>query len=770
MNAKSPVDGKMTLYKLNTPIKSFNTYVFDCDGVLLDSNRVKTDAFYNAVLSYGEAAAQAFADYHKANGGISRQKKFEYFFLNILNHAVLPQEKYQTALDEYSKLTAEGLVSCEVLPGVLEFLTSLPSQAKKYVVSGGAQDEVRWVLEAKGLAKFFDGIYGNPIDKLTLVKNLELKDSDYPGVFFGDARYDHEVARNFDLDFVFLSAVSDFDGWKEYVENHSLQTFESFTSLGITAQIAEKKALIEKEQIESESPAEVVEKKRKAYFFGFPFSKERKSTFTGGHTIGPGVVSTLLEETNSSAILFTSSASHYVSWESVNSVNQRVAFWDTAADSTVGISELEIQKYYSILPTVQEMIERNQLARKKVFFDPKYQISSSVRSVAINKIAFWIDQVKKDNIEFYINSNVPHLADDYVCYCVCRANDIPTAFPYRMPIVPGVSARLYIPESLYNHDDVYTRNGQLISYSRKENYGDELPADLNLIYQKVVLGDFTLGTLSKEVLSRNGGQPPKQYTPSEKSKTLFKNVKENIIDKRSWFDFFYAKQTYSTMICNKKEYDKLCISEIPKSPFVYYALHMQPEASSSPLGGFFADQLRAIRFISDNLPKGWKLLVKEHPHQKLEERPVNFYSDIMKSTNVNLISMKYSSDHLQEKSNAIATLTGTAAFEAWLKKKPALVLGNIIYQSAPGIYRIRSKSDIDYAFLQLESGVLHSDNDIWHYLSFLGLASFFGHLDAYIDPSIPVYDLDLDENEKEIGYRLSTAINVQANKFEGVAL
>ncbi|MFC7367433.1 HAD family hydrolase [Vreelandella zhaodongensis] len=756
----------MTKYKLNTPIKSFNTYVFDCDGVLLDSNRVKTDAFYNAVLPYGESVAQAFVDYHKANGGVSRQKKFEYFFLNILKHAVLPQEKYQTALDEYSKLTAEGLIRCEVLPGVRKFLTSLPSQAKKFVVSGGAQDEVRWVLEAKGLATFFDGIYGNPIDKLALVKNLELKDSDYPGVFFGDARYDHEVATKFDLDFIFLSAVSDFGEWKEYVEKNNLQAFNDFFSV-----IAASQALpMENDTAEVESTPGVVSKKRKAYFFGFPFSKERKSTFTGGHTIGPGVVNKLVEETNSTAILFTSSASHYVSWDSVNSVNQRVAFWDTAADSIVGVSDTEMQKYYSFLPTVQEMIERNQLARKKIFFDPKYQISSSVRKIAINKIAFWVEQVKNDNVAFYINSNVPHLADDYACYCVCRANNIPTAFPYRMPIVPGVSARLYIPESLYNHDDVYARNGQLISYNRQERYGDELPADLNLIYQEVVLGDFTLGTLSKEVLSRNGGQPPKQYTPPEKSKTLFRNVKENIINKRSWFDFFYAKQAYSTMICNKKEYDKLCISEIPKSPFVYYALHMQPEASSSPLGSFFADQLRAIRFISDNLPKGWKLLVKEHPHQKLEERPVNFYSDIMKSTNVNLISMKYSSDQLQEKSNAIATLTGTAAFEAWLKKKPALVLGNIIYQSAPGIYKIRSKGDIEYAFSQLKSGVLHKESDIWHYLSFLGLASFFGHLDAYIDPSIPVYDLDLDENEKEIGHRLSTAINVQANKLEGVDL
>src|SRR5690606_28142226 len=62
------------------------TLVFDCDGVVLDSNRVKTEAFYQVALPYGEAAAQAFVAYHTANGGISRYKKFAHFL-----HEIVPQ-------------------------------------------------------------------------------------------------------------------------------------------------------------------------------------------------------------------------------------------------------------------------------------------------------------------------------------------------------------------------------------------------------------------------------------------------------------------------------------------------------------------------------------------------------------------------------------------------------------------------------------------------------------------------------------------------------
>ncbi|NLC22432.1 MAG: HAD family hydrolase, partial [Halomonadaceae bacterium] len=37
---------------MNFELKAYLTLVFDCDGVVLDSNRVKTEAFYQATLPY----------------------------------------------------------------------------------------------------------------------------------------------------------------------------------------------------------------------------------------------------------------------------------------------------------------------------------------------------------------------------------------------------------------------------------------------------------------------------------------------------------------------------------------------------------------------------------------------------------------------------------------------------------------------------------------------------------------------------------------------
>ncbi|MEX0732982.1 MAG: HAD family hydrolase [Aquisalimonadaceae bacterium] len=202
---------------------AYASYVFDCDGVLLDSNAVKTDAFRQAALAYGEAEAEALVDYHKAHGGISRQDKFRHFFLDILAQAELPEPAYQRLLAVYAEQVWTGLESCRIAPGALEVLQALPTDSRRYVVSGGAEDEVRRVLEQKGLAKYFHGIYGNPANKHDLVARIQSEHGwAEPALFIGDARYDHVVAAAYGMDFLFVSGLSEFVGWSAYAAEREI--------------------------------------------------------------------------------------------------------------------------------------------------------------------------------------------------------------------------------------------------------------------------------------------------------------------------------------------------------------------------------------------------------------------------------------------------------------------------------------------------------------------------------------------------------------------
>ena len=63
-------------------LSKYQTLIFDCDGVLLNSNKIKTEAFYEVTKPYGDEAAQTLKNYHILNGGVSRYQKFD-FFLKI---------------------------------------------------------------------------------------------------------------------------------------------------------------------------------------------------------------------------------------------------------------------------------------------------------------------------------------------------------------------------------------------------------------------------------------------------------------------------------------------------------------------------------------------------------------------------------------------------------------------------------------------------------------------------------------------------------------
>lgn len=120
------------------------------------------------------------------------------------------------------------------------------------------------------------------------------------------------------------------------------------------------------------------------------------------------------------------------------------------------------------------------------------------------------------------------------------------------------------------------------------------------------------------------------------------------------------------------------------TPFVYFPLHLQPEAQTAPLGGVFVDQYLAVELLSRALPPGWLLLVKEHPAQRLAKRDYGFYEHLGRLRNVRLVSRKVSTFRLAEEGRAVASITGTAGWEALFAGKPVLVLGNAFYRGAPG--------------------------------------------------------------------------------------
>lgn len=213
---------------------SYATLVFDCDGVVLDSNKVKTQAFYNAALPYGEAAAQALVDYHVANGGISRYRKFEYFLDTLVaQHARdTAGPGLQRLLDAYAEAVRHGLLNCAVTPGLAQ-LREATTGARWLIVSGGDQAELREVFALRGLAQMFDGgIFGSPASKDEILSEQLASGNIRPkALFIGDSRYDHVASSAAGLDFLFVSRWTEFPGWQVYCQEHGLTCLQAIESL-----------------------------------------------------------------------------------------------------------------------------------------------------------------------------------------------------------------------------------------------------------------------------------------------------------------------------------------------------------------------------------------------------------------------------------------------------------------------------------------------------------------------------------------------------------
>lgn len=216
----------------NSFFNNYQTFIFDCDGVLLDSNHLKTKIFYDIALSYGEEPAKQLASYHQQNGGLSRFKKFEYFFSEILKMDTY-QENLEKSIKQFGELSYQKMISCPETKDTEIFLSKLPLNSKRYVISGTAQSELRKVFHTRKLDGYFNGIYGSPRTKPEIIQ--QLFDESYittPAVFFGDSHQDYEAASQFNMDFIFMSGYTVFRDWEKYFEGkENVRVISNFTDL-----------------------------------------------------------------------------------------------------------------------------------------------------------------------------------------------------------------------------------------------------------------------------------------------------------------------------------------------------------------------------------------------------------------------------------------------------------------------------------------------------------------------------------------------------------
>ncbi|MCM3724902.1 phosphoglycolate phosphatase-like HAD superfamily hydrolase [Neobacillus bataviensis] len=191
---------------MKTPFLSqYDIIIFDCDGVLIDVNLLKCEAFGKAVGGYSSEIVDTFVNYCRKTFGISRYVKFKEFLSDFANEP-FQEEKYKIFLNNFAKICKEIYEYADITPGCENLLSELSNQNKNlYVASGSDEKELNEVFMERNLSKYFNGIFGSPKTKLECTSIILKNHPDKKAVFIGDAFSDMKTAKEHDIDFVYMS-------------------------------------------------------------------------------------------------------------------------------------------------------------------------------------------------------------------------------------------------------------------------------------------------------------------------------------------------------------------------------------------------------------------------------------------------------------------------------------------------------------------------------------------------------------------------------------
>ena len=169
--------------------------IFDCDGIILESVEVKNMAMKRVGDDFGPALSDRLVMYHKMHGGVSRFKKFAWLYEEHLGRSITPEEERELN-EKFVRYAFEAIVDCPLVPGIQEVLDCWKGRLPLYVASGAPQEELDFLLQKRGIAGYFDGIYGSPPGKADLLcmilQRTSIASSD--AVMIGDSSTDLHAA------------------------------------------------------------------------------------------------------------------------------------------------------------------------------------------------------------------------------------------------------------------------------------------------------------------------------------------------------------------------------------------------------------------------------------------------------------------------------------------------------------------------------------------------------------------------------------------------
>lgn len=203
---------------------------FDFDGVILESVDIKSKAFKFLFKNYPQKLKEIVV-FHLDNGGISRFEKFRYIYRNILNKKLNKKEE-KILGEKFSNYVFNKILKVKFVKGAYLFLRKYYKKIDFFIISGTPQEELRSILEARELNKFFKEIYGSPKDKTKICRLIldKYKYKKEEVLLVGDALSDFKAAQFNKIKFIGRISKDNQELFKNY-NIKKIKDFEEFDKI-----------------------------------------------------------------------------------------------------------------------------------------------------------------------------------------------------------------------------------------------------------------------------------------------------------------------------------------------------------------------------------------------------------------------------------------------------------------------------------------------------------------------------------------------------------
>lgn len=340
-------------------------------------------------------------------------------------------------------------------------------------------------------------------------------------------------------------------------------------------------------------------------------------------------------------------------------------------------------RIYAHLYEFIDMYSRNSPLSQNSYDSKNIHDYLNLFNIAVN---YYYTRFKKEKIDLYIISRAPHIGIDFIKCLVAKELNIKTLILEQTLF----SNRFHYYWDIYDYGEFKTCE----SLYPIEKEKIESTFEMDLFYMKSSKPSFIkkVRTSIPYFLARN-------FILTRKGKLC------TILNTHYYNQYRKSKK-------------KLSIPEVDYSKkYVYFALHLQPEKTTSSWGGLFNDQLLAIERLSSMIPDDWLIYVKENPIQGFFMRGEWFYKRLSMIPKTIMVPDGTNTYKLLAGCQFVSTITGTVGWEAIKGGKNVLTFGwGVWYKNFPGVFNYKpgldaqsiAKNIIDHQLLEEQFAMLKS--------------------------------------------------------------